>query len=112
MMWIFILWAKLVFGFCAKQELAQPLNPLEGYSIQEKHTSQTITDINYNPVDSEEDSEDSDDETDSACMNRENQASINLHFPQSPVHVFSYQDRLSQAYLKPIHTPPDTHTKC
>jgi hypothetical protein len=106
------LWTKLMVGMFASQEPIQFSNPLEGYSFHEKQTSQTITAVNYNPVDSEEDSEDSDDETDSACMNRENQESLHFNFPQATLHVFTYQDRISQAYIKPIHTPPDTYTKC
>ena len=41
-----------------------PLNPFDGYRFQVKHTDQQATLINYAPVDSEEDSEDSDSEFD------------------------------------------------
>jgi hypothetical protein len=111
MAWMFLLWAKLMVGICVPQETMQLSNPLEGYSFQEKHTSQTTTAVNYNPEDSEEDSEDSDDETDTAFVNRENQVSMLPIFSQTMEHIYVYHDRLSQAHLSPIVTPPDTHMK-
>ena len=111
MVWLLILWVKFMSGFCTAQEPTMPLNPFDGYRFQVKQTDQQATLINYAPVDSEEDSEDSDDDlTDSAYVNKATLETFIPHFTQNTLHFYSYQDRLSQAHLWPILTPPDTHT--
>jgi len=110
--WIFFLWVHLMTGFCSTQKLEQPINPFDGYSYQVKHQSQHAADlINYAPFDSEEDSEDSDDQTDSAYLTKDSQEPSLLNYSQNTQHIFAYRDHLSQAHLSPILTPPDTYTK-
>jgi hypothetical protein len=112
MAFILLLWAKLMAGIFVSQEPLQLSNPLEGYSYQVKQPNHSIAFVNFATEDSEEDSEDSDDETASAYVSRENLDSFIQHFSYQTEHVFAYQDRLSQAHLKPILTPPDVHTTC
>lgn len=110
MVWLLILWIKFMAGFCMTQEPRLPLNPFDGYCFHVKQTSQHVNYINFAPVDAEEDSEDLDDQTDSAYVNRVISNEFTPHFIQNTLHVFNYQDRLSQGHLCPILTPPDTHT--
>ncbi len=110
MVWLLILWVKFMSGFCTAQEPTMPLNPFDGYSFQVKQTEQQAIVINYAPVDSEEDSEDSDDLTDSVYVSKSTLEALIPHFTQNTLHIYNYQDRLSQAHLCPIITPPDTHT--
>ncbi len=110
--WIFFLWIHLMAGFCTTQEFEQPINPFDGFSFQVTHQGQHTSDlINFAPFDSEEDSEDSDDQTDSAYMTKDGQDPFLNSFSQNTQHIFAYRDYLSQAHLSPILTPPDTHTK-
>lgn len=111
MVWILILWVKLMAGLCATQDQRPLENPLEGYSFQTKQTKISSTTIHYSPENPEEDSEDTDDETDSAYMSTEHLGALIFDFFRSTCHFFVYQDRLSQAHINPILTPPDTYTR-
>jgi hypothetical protein len=107
MVWLLILWLKFMSACCTTQEPTLPINPFEGYRFQVKQTDQQATPINYAPVDSEEDSEDSDDDlTDSAYVDKVNLEALIPHFTQNPLHIYRYEDRLSQAHICPILTPP------
>lgn len=111
MVWLLILWVKFMSGFCTAQEPTMPTNPFDGYRFQVTQSRQHATLINYTPEDSEEDSEDSDDDqTDSAYVSRTTLDALIPHFTQNNLHIYNYIDRLSQAHLCPILTPPDTHT--
>ena len=111
MVWLLILWVKFMLAIGVAQEPTMPLNPFDGYRFQVKQTEPHATLISYAPVDSEEDSEDSDDElTDSAYVDKVTLEASAPHFTKKTLNIYCYQDRLSQAHLSPILTPPDTHT--
>lgn len=111
MIWTFILWLNILQGFSGLQSQTITQNPLEGYTIQKTQESQIKDVITFAPIDSEEDSEDSDEETDSVIADKEFTSSTQLRFQPFPLHIFEYNDLLSQAHLNPILTPPDTRTK-
>lgn len=111
MVWTFILWLTSLQGFSGLQSQPITQNPLEGYTIQKTQESQTKDVITFAPIDSEEDSEDTDDETDSVIADEEFTSSTQLRFLPFPLHIFEYNHLISQAHLNPILTPPDTCTK-
>jgi len=111
-----ILWLNILQGFCSLPDhMAVIRNPLEGYSVQVNNQNRSVDLVNDSTEGSKEDYEDTvddnNDDTDSSCINKDLISAIQTNLPKDVIHIFNYQDRLSQAHLCPIHTPPDTHTK-
>jgi hypothetical protein len=110
MVWMFILWLNILTGLGGLQSQTITKNPLEGYTIQITQQSQTPDEKNNALMDSEEDSEDADDEPDSALIDKGFTSSSKPIIPLFPLHMHEYNDLISQAYLTPILTPPDTNS--
>lgn len=109
MLFAFIFWFNIILGFTNSLKDPIPQNPLHGYSIHAIQRGHGMDIIALEPVDTEEDSEDSDDQIDPALGEKSITTTLIPNLKTVDLQIFEYSDRLSKAHIIPIHTPPDTY---
>ncbi len=115
---IIILWNMLFAVVPASQDESPYISPLHGYIVKAKstdspqHSQSDLTENFSSDSDDSDDSEDSDNDLNETAFLHK--SLHNNHLPslqRKQNSLFEYQDRLTQAHINPIITPPDTNTR-
>ena len=115
---IIFLWNMLFAVVPASHDESPYISPLHGYIVKAKsidapqHSQSDLTENLSSDSDDSDDSEDSDDDlNDTAFLHKSLHKNHLFSLQRKQNSLFEYKDRLTQAHINPIITPPDTNTR-